>query len=58
LRARLKRYSIRAKPQPLETVNVLKGGARALEKANKEMGLAAVIRRDRVSGRELQEAAA
>jgi phosphoribosylformylglycinamidine synthase len=28
------------KPQPLETVNVLKGGAKALEKANKEMGLA------------------
>src|SRR3989338_6862294 len=28
------------KPQPLETVNVLKGGRRALEKANREMGLA------------------
>src|SRR5574340_1152550 len=28
------------KPQPLETVNVLKGGRKALEKANREMGLA------------------
>ena len=28
------------KPQPLETVNVLKGGRRALEKANRDMGLA------------------
>ncbi len=28
------------RPQPLETVNVLKGGRRALEKANREMGLA------------------
>ena len=28
------------KPQPLETVDVLKGGSKALEKANLEMGLA------------------
>src|SRR5574340_719153 len=28
------------KPQPLETVNVLKAGRKALEKANREMGLA------------------
>jgi phosphoribosylformylglycinamidine synthase len=28
------------KPQPLETVNILKGGCKALEKANREMGLA------------------
>ncbi len=28
------------RPQPLETVNVLKGGRKALEKANREMGLA------------------
>ncbi len=28
------------KPQPLETVNILKGGSRALEKANRNMGLA------------------
>ncbi|HEY0665837.1 MAG TPA: phosphoribosylformylglycinamidine synthase [Gallionella sp.] len=28
------------KPQPLETVDVLKGGAKALEKANRDMGLA------------------
>ncbi|MGA7595568.1 MAG: phosphoribosylformylglycinamidine synthase [Gallionella sp.] len=28
------------KPQPLETVNVLKGGGKALQKANLEMGLA------------------
>src|SRR5574340_317112 len=28
------------KPQPLETVNILKGGRKALEKANREMGLA------------------
>ncbi len=28
------------KPQPLETVNVLKGGRKALEKANRDMGLA------------------
>ncbi|MDO8261838.1 MAG: phosphoribosylformylglycinamidine synthase [Gallionella sp.] len=28
------------KPQPLATVNVLKGGRKALEKANREMGLA------------------
>ncbi|HEX5337805.1 MAG TPA: phosphoribosylformylglycinamidine synthase [Gallionella sp.] len=27
-------------PQPLETVDVLKGGSKALEKANREMGLA------------------
>ncbi|MFZ2525260.1 MAG: phosphoribosylformylglycinamidine synthase, partial [Candidatus Ferrigenium altingense] len=28
------------KPQPLATVNILKGGSKALEKANREMGLA------------------
>ncbi len=28
------------KPQPLESVDVLKGGAKALEKANRDMGLA------------------
>ncbi|MDO8463966.1 MAG: phosphoribosylformylglycinamidine synthase [Gallionella sp.] len=28
------------KPQPLATVNILKGGCKALEKANREMGLA------------------
>ena len=28
------------KPQPLDTVNILKGGSKALEKANREMGLA------------------
>jgi len=30
----------RGKPQPLETVDILKGGSKALEKANREMGLA------------------